>query len=139
MNFREATPDDGPCLADIYRSCLTIADWLPEGASEKAHFDRDTEGERLFLVEEGGEVLGFVSVWEPDSFLHHLYVHPEAQGRGVGTLLLRHLRDHVQPPWRLKCACSNQRAHRFYRSRGWFQIEEGNSETGPYRLMAWAE
>ncbi|MCW0220571.1 MAG: GNAT family N-acetyltransferase [Prosthecobacter sp.] len=134
--FREATSSDAPAMAAIYQRCLTVADWMPEEVKATADFDRDTEGERLFVEETGaGRILGYVAVWEPESFIHHLYVDPEVQGRRVGVRLLTSLLDHVALPWRLKCSCSNQRAHQFYLSQGWVELEMGDSEAGPYMLM----
>jgi GNAT superfamily N-acetyltransferase len=136
--FREATESDRPAMAAIYLQCLAEADWMPESFKVGVDFDRDTEGELLFVVERGGEVVGFVSFWEPESFIHHLYVAPSAQERGVGSLLLMKLQHHVRLPWRLKCSQDNEWAHRFYLSRGWVQLELGDSDAGPYRLMEWA-
>ncbi|HIE89654.1 MAG: GNAT family N-acetyltransferase [bacterium] len=30
---------------------------------------------------------GFISIWSPEKFVHHLYVDPKYQGRGVATIL----------------------------------------------------
>jgi GNAT superfamily N-acetyltransferase len=50
---------------------------------------------RAHVAEEGGAPLGFftVSGSPPDGELVHLYVAPEAIGRGIGTALLRAARD----------------------------------------------
>lgn len=137
LHFREAQADDRPALAELYRSSLDAAGWMPPSIKAGADFERDTQGERLFLVEEKGNIVGFLSVWEPESFIHHLYVSPACQGRGVGSLLLASLGTCLPPPWRLKCLCSNVRAHRFYQNRGWVEVEMAQSEAGPYRLMMW--
>lgn len=137
LHFREAQAEDRPALAEIYRSSLEAADWMPQSIKAGADFEKDTQGERLFLVEAQGSILGFLSLWEPESFIHHLYVMPGCQGRGVGSLLLASLGASLPPPWRLKCLCSNVRAYHFYQSRGWTELETAQSEAGPYRLMVW--
>lgn len=137
LHFREALPADRPAMAAIYHGCVATAHWIPESARGSADFDRDTEGEVLFVVEQGGRLLGFASIWEQDSFIHHLYVVGHAQGLGVGSLLLTQLLHHVPLPWRLKCSCANVRAHAFYLARGWIDLELGDSEAGPYHLMEW--
>ncbi len=133
--FREALAADRAAMARIYHHCLASAAWMPPEVAAVADFDRDTEGERLFVMESAGRVIGFISIWEPESFIHHLYVDPEAQGRGVGPGLLTGLQRHVSPPWRLKCSCDNHRAHQFYLRQGWLERETGDSDTGPYWLM----
>jgi len=138
MHFREARPDDRLAMTVIYHRCVAEADWMSEAMKARADFDRDTEGERLFVVECGGEVLGFVSVWEPDSFIHLLFVQPESRGCGVGSLLLDQLQTHVPPPWRLKCTAANEHARQFYLSRGWNPVEiGGESAEEKYWLMEW--
>jgi len=61
-----------------------------------------------------GDALGFVSVYETESFIHHLYVAPNYQGQGVGTALLHSLEAWVPMPWHLKCVERNENTLVFY-------------------------
>lgn len=122
-------------MAEIYRVCIEGADWMSATAQAAADFHRDSAGERQFVVEMENEVVGFISVWEPDAFIHLLFVHPRYQGCGVGTRLLEGLIQHVSPPWRLKCVCANRGAREFYEKRGWRWLEQGLSEGGAYHLL----
>ncbi|EGR0594010.1 GNAT family N-acetyltransferase, partial [Vibrio cholerae] len=62
--------------------------WLKSDSFRLEDFDRDSQGERIWLSEVLGNVAGFISIWEPDNFIHQLYVATEYQGQGVGSMLL---------------------------------------------------
>lgn len=104
-----------------------------------AGFRALTEDE-VVLVAEGaqGRIVGFTAVYIEEAFIHHLYVHPNAQGHGVGTVLLaaaRALAGGRQAS--LKCAVRNRRALAFYAARGWTQAEIGRDTLGRWvRLLS---
>lgn len=136
FHCRPAVAGDSPTLAVIYRLCKEQADWLPSISKVNADFSRDTAGERLFVIHEFDDPpLGFASVWEPAAFIHHLFIHPSAQGRGLGPLLLDSLTDRVPRPWQLKCTLANTRAMKFYLAHGWVELEKGDGLDGPYALL----
>ena len=101
-------------------------------------FDKATRGERLFVAETDSEIVGFVSVWEPENFIHHLYVLPEYQGRGVGTLLHHAAVQVLAKPVELKCLSHNKRALSFYRKLGWKTVGSGVDADGEYLLLRFA-
>ncbi|WP_232515188.1 GNAT family N-acetyltransferase [Burkholderia ambifaria] len=78
---------DMPALRELFlRSRREAFVWQPAGAFRLADFDAQTDGERLRVAEDdGGQLAGFVSVWEPDHFIHHLYVHRPHHRRGIGA------------------------------------------------------
>ncbi len=82
-----------------------------------------------------GEVVGFISVQPSESFVHHLYVHHEARGKGVGRQLLLSLQPWLSTPWRLKCVRANRRALAFYIRFGWREVATGESEHGSYAVL----
>ena len=136
FSIREATPYDNPDLSHIYWTCSQQADWLPSSAKNQVDFARDTEGEIIWVaVDCNGQVLGFVSIWRPDSFVHHLYIAPSAQGQGIGSALLASLTECIPRPWRLKCVQSNTIALTFYQKQGWKKVGDGHSPTGDYWLL----
>ena len=77
-------------------------------------------GSRIFMLL-GGEPAGIVSV--TGSLIEDLYVLPERQGRGYGTLLLRYAMAQCAGTPTLWILENNQRAARLYR-------REGFTETG---------
>lgn len=52
-------------------------------------FDRDTIEEQIIVAVENDHVLGFTSLYVPNRFIHNLFVHPDAAGKGVGDQLLK--------------------------------------------------
>ncbi len=132
----ESRDQDIPALRELFLS-VRIASFVWEDPSRFAlsDFDRETSGESILVAWADGTIVGFVSVWAPDSFVHHLYVDENYQRQGVGTLLLEAVLDRFGPPIRLKCEASNEKAIRFYRKAGFIEVERGNSETGPYLLF----
>ena len=136
FRVRPFVPKDAPALDAIYRDCRAEANWLPSLAKKKSNFARDTKGEILLVaVGSNDEPVGFLSVWEPESFVHHLYVRQPSRRNGIGELLLRALNSRVPTPWKLKCLRANEAALAFYINRGWKRIGSGKGEEGPFFLL----
>jgi ribosomal protein S18 acetylase RimI-like enzyme len=92
FRVRPFAEDDRELLDAIYRKCRAEATWLPLAARGNSDFARDTAGEKLFVaVGSNNNPVGFLSVWEPDRFIHHMYVRSELRDRGIGKALLRSL------------------------------------------------
>jgi GNAT superfamily N-acetyltransferase len=135
---RPAKGIDARAVQSIYASCISTADWLPEQARAAVDFAQSSVGELVHVAAaSNGEVVGFISVQPSESFVHHLYVHHEARGKGVGRQLLLSLQPWLAAPWRLKCVRANQRALAFYIRFGWCEVAAGESEHGPYAVLEW--
>jgi GNAT superfamily N-acetyltransferase len=90
-------------------------------------------GETIFVAEDDDHTItGFVSIYAPDSFIHHLYVEPRLRNRGIGSALLRHAVAKVGGPATLKCQLGNQPALGFYRHLGWTEIVAGTNQYGAW-------
>ncbi|MDB6135168.1 MAG: family acetyltransferase [Verrucomicrobiales bacterium] len=89
--IRPATPADLPVLAGIFLSSRQHAfPWEDASSFQTGDFDAQREGEVIRLAEDAstGQPLGFISVWTPERFIHHLFVDPDRLGQGVGRRLL---------------------------------------------------
>ncbi len=136
ITIRLALPLDSADLQSLYERFLRDADLLAGGSSEDHDFAATTQGERVIVaVSQVGELIGVVSVWEPESFIHCLFVDRKYQGQGVGTELLKSLTPWLPFPWKLKCLASNRNALDFYRRRGWTKLETGRGDQGTYFLL----
>jgi GNAT superfamily N-acetyltransferase len=125
---------DRPGLEAIYRDSRADAAWLPAILREHSDFSHATEGEVILVAVDDNEVPeGFVSVWEPDRYIHHLYVRRGDRRKGIGTALLAALA--LPKPWRLKCLRANSEAAAFYRSQGWIEVSSGVGDEGPFALL----
>jgi len=136
VTIRLAQTSDAEALQSLFARFIKAAQWLPPGSDQGRNFARITQGEQVYVaVSEAGEILGAVTVWQPESFIHCLFVAAEHQGQGVGTKLLESLADWLPFPWRLKCVATNRSALRFYQRRGWRTLETGRGDDGIYFLL----
>lgn len=136
VRVRPFAEKDRPALDAIYRECRSEASWLPSTAKETSNFAHDTEGEALFVaVGNDDELEGFISVWEAEAFIHHLYVRQASRRKGVGELLLKSLGALLPKPWRLKCLRANEGALGFYLSQGWKEFSSGDGDEGPFAIL----
>jgi GNAT superfamily N-acetyltransferase len=134
ITVRPAISDDCAAVQAIYELGVSGAAWLPESAKQNTIF-ADVAGGEVVYVAEVGVVVGFVSVQPSDSFVHHLYVHPDARRKAVGQALLNSLRPWLPQPWRLKCVRENIGALKFYLRNGWTEVGLGESEQGSFVVL----
>lgn len=112
--------------------------WENPNKFKLADYKKATEGETVFVAEEHmGEVVGFISIWEKDAhpFIHHLFISPSHQKKGIGQLLIRNLYAWLPRPYRLKCVLKNQPALAFYLKNSWVEIDRGIGDDGEYVLL----
>lgn len=109
--------------------------WLSKEARATASFDADTEGELLLVAWLKGRIVGFISIWLPDNFIHHLYVDNAYQRKGIGKQLLDKTIPIIGLPATLKCMKANPAALRFYTRNGWTAREEGITDEGAFVLF----
>lgn len=116
---------------------MESAAWLPKQA-RVTNFAASSEGEHVYVASsQDGRVIGFISVYVEESFVHHLHVHAGFRNKGVGRLLLASLQDWLPAPWRLKCVRKNRRALDFYLRNDWREVSCGESEDGAYAILEW--
>jgi|SRR3569833_624531 len=134
--IREFAEADRPALRNIYLdSRKHTFHWLNTALFELTDFDRDTEREKIFVAEDERLIKGFTSLWLPDNFIHHLYVHPQFLNKGIGKMLLTRAVATAVKPITLKCMVNNHNALAFYKAQGWRCQSEGVNEDGTYQLL----
>ncbi|MDB5150025.1 MAG: family N-acetyltransferase [Mucilaginibacter sp.] len=136
INIRKFTEADRERLKEIYLLCrVQTFYWC---GSEQFHiddFDVHTRDEDIWVAVFGRDVAGFIAIWAPDSFIHHLYVDPAYRAQGIGKALLAMAVENYPKPLRLKCLAKNELALTFYKAQDWQVINAGNDELGDYYLM----
>ncbi len=108
-HIRPASEADLPALTDIYNASVTGTDFTghlaPLTLDERRPWWAAHQDPRypILVAEAGGEVLGFASLsrWYDTPVYAHtaessLYLAPGAQGRGLGTTLMRGLLDEAR-------------------------------------------
>ncbi len=98
--------------------------WEDESAFNLADFDHDTKDELVLVATDNKQIVGFISLYVEDNFIHTLFVSPEKQGLGAGTALLQEAKKVLEMPMKLKCLSKNTAALKFYESQGWRKIDE---------------
>ena len=135
--IRPATPADLHALRELFLSVRRQTfDWQPPDAFHLEDFDTQTEGERVVVAEAGDRLAGFISVWEPDDFIHHLFVGVGHMRRGVGRALLQALPGWPDRTYRLKCLSRNETAIAFYHAHGFIETARGMSDEGEYIVLS---
>src|SRR5574340_242552 len=141
---RHATPEDAVAVADVFIASFRGLAFLPG-----LHTDDEIRAwiatvvlpeDEVWIAESNGGVVGFAAVG--DDHLHHLYVHPDAQNRGIGTALLERVKEQRPHGFRLWVFQRNTGARRFYERHGCRLVEltdgSGNEEREPDALYSWA-
>ncbi|WP_159739931.1 GNAT family N-acetyltransferase [Vibrio atypicus] len=135
MEIKDYSDDFLEAVSELYLSArVSTFTWLDTSGYQLSDFIRDTEGERVLVAAAGGEVLGFISIWEPENFIHHLYISNDHQGKKVGTRLLEKAKSSYSS-LSLKCMSENEKAIGFYESNGFMKAEKGADSLGDYYLM----
>jgi ribosomal protein S18 acetylase RimI-like enzyme len=135
IRVKPCEPHHLPALRELYLiSRTTTFTWLKTQDFRLGDFDTDTLGETIWVVEIAEKVRGFISIWEPDQFVHHLYVDQSFQHQGIGTLLIKKALE-TYDRLSLKCMVQNQRAKDFYEFLGFTTQSQVDDEFGGYYLM----
>ncbi|WP_369013788.1 GNAT family N-acetyltransferase [Flavobacterium anhuiense] len=98
-------------------------------------FDKQTQGEYILSALIDDIPVGFISIWIPNNFIHHLYVDNAYQGKNIGTQLLKGAIQKTAFPITLKCLVSNTKAINFYLRKGFVEKSRGQSGNGTYILF----
>jgi ribosomal protein S18 acetylase RimI-like enzyme len=144
VNLRRLTLEDMDAVARIHRHAFDERlPWLtglhtPE--EDRAYFRGPVfEACEVWGAEVDGEIVGFIACRE--GWIDQLYVNPDAQGQGAGSILLAQAKARF-PELRLWTFQRNAGARRYYEARG-FVLEtmtdgSHNEEREPDVLYRWA-
>lgn len=136
IKTRSFCEKDRAALQKIYlESRKNTFDWMDTSRFQLNDFNRDTDGEYILVAVVENNPVGFISVWEPENFIHNLYIQLSNTGKGVGSALLNTCLNKIGRPASLKCLDKNINAKKFYLSRGWKVVSDGNGPEGKYQLM----
>jgi GNAT superfamily N-acetyltransferase len=140
--IRRGTPADALEVARIFRDSRAEAmPWLPvlHTPEEDTVWFRRALAEESYIVEEGGDVLGFAVLREDE--LDALYVAPQSQRRGVGSALFHRAQEARPGGFSWWVFRDNERARRFYETLGGRLLYEtdgrGNEEQTPDARYEW--
>jgi ribosomal protein S18 acetylase RimI-like enzyme len=134
--LREPTDADLPVLRELYLAGRKRMNVSSDPATFRAEdYDRSIEGELQLVAGRDGRVLGFVSWYPPDNFVHSLFIDAQAEGQGIGRALMAGALARIGRPAGLKCLVANVRAVNFYRRQGWRITATAPGPDGDHHVM----
>lgn len=127
MKIEEAKDTDINDLLAIFNEAKSSATGFINTETDLENFLQEINGEKIYVARISNEIVGFLSIWERENFIHHLYITPEYQSQGIGNILLKECVRNYGLPLTLKCMKDNERACAFYARNGWTEksIVEG--------------
>ncbi|MFH6945781.1 GNAT family N-acetyltransferase [Flavobacterium sp. FlaQc-50] len=109
--------------------------WADPETFDLLDFDVQTKGEYILTALYDEKVIGFISVWMRDNFIHHLYIDEAFHKLGIGKRLLNEVIKRAKFPLVLKCLEKNTEAISFYKKVGFVEKARNENENGPYILF----
>ena len=106
----------------------------PNNEFQIGDYQKSTADDEVWVMEENTAIIGFVSVYSADNFIHNLFIHPSHQRCGKGTQLLQIAEKNLERPMTLKVAMDNLRVCSFYEKHGWYQASIHQDTAEPYML-----
>jgi ribosomal protein S18 acetylase RimI-like enzyme len=134
--FRQATPTDAPSVAEVYlESRKTFLAFAPLAHSDAEVRQWITDvlipSGRVTVAKSGTKLVGMMALSRDGQlgWIDHLYLHPSAVGRGIGTQLLECARQELGPLIRLYTFQANTGSRRFYERHGFQPIAFSDGHT----------
>jgi ribosomal protein S18 acetylase RimI-like enzyme len=132
LSLREAWPTDRAACARLFAAVQPLAYPAARETATAADFEASSRGEDLWIAESSGQLVGMIAIWRPASFIHHLYVAPGWQRRGIGRDLLSLGLRACGGSAELKCNEANRAAQAFYMAAGGRAVDWGLAPSGPW-------
>ena len=139
---RRATAADADVVGEVFLGARAGMTYLPDVYTDdetRAFFRSVVASAEVWVVEADGAVAGFAALRGDE--LEHLYVHPRAQGRGLGSALLDVAKERRPDGFELWVFQPNEGARRFYERHGCElrHLTDGsrNEERVPDARYAW--
>jgi ribosomal protein S18 acetylase RimI-like enzyme len=142
VEVRPAGPDDADAVAGVFITSFATLTFLP-----MLHTDEETRAfirgvvarDEVWVAVDSGRIVGMASL--SAEMLDHLYIHPDAQGRGAGSALMDKAEERRPDGFTFWVFQQNENARRFYERRGCRLVRltdgSGNEETTPDALYEW--
>ncbi|CUH78135.1 GNAT family N-acetyltransferase [Tropicibacter naphthalenivorans] len=127
--LRPARSTDAGKIGDMMTQTVRAHRWKPRlytGAQDIAHAGEMIDRGWVTVLVRGDIVSGFIAL--EDGYIHGLFLRDDAQGAGLGVVLLNHAKE-LHETLDLWAFQSNRRARKFYEREGFVEIERGIGKT----------
>ncbi len=136
MTITEVQNKDYPVLKKLFlEERKRTFSWLDTSDYQLDDFEKQTQGEYIMAAFIDDIPVGFISIWMPNNFIHHLFIAEKHQGKNIGTALLKTAIQKTAFPITLKCLVNNKKAVEFYKRKGFIEKSKGESDSGTYILF----
>jgi len=142
VEVRLAAPEDADAVAEVFTASFRTLTFLPmlHTDEEDRVFIRGLLGtHEVWVAVDDGRIVGMASL--SATMLDHIYVHPDAQGRGAGSALMHKAKERRPDGFTLWVFQQNEPARRFYERRGFRLVRRTdgshNEEKTPDALYEW--
>jgi len=140
MTIRKYRPEDCAELAALFYDTVhsvNLRDYTQEqvdawatGEIDLAAWNASLSAHHTLVAEENGHILGFADM-DGTGYLDRLFVHKEAQGRGIATALCDALEQAAGGTFRTHASIT---ARPFFEKRGYRVVQEREAERRGVRL-----
>ena len=135
MTIRKCTDSDLKSLFTVYQQARSEKFFKEQAKADFQSFKSILEDEEQYCALIGDQITAFISVYPPQSFVHHLYVLPVFQRKGIGSELINYIRKVYESPLSLKCEKGNKPAIQFYKRMGWEIFNTGSEIDGTEYIL----
>lgn len=134
MQIRKQTISDISRLEEIY--LITRQTTFNNRANEFhiGDFVQSTIDDEVWVAEIDDVIVGFISIYSQDNFIHNLFIDPKYQRQGVGSKLLLFAEVQLSRPTTLKVAIDNLKVCPFYEKYGYYKVAKFDKAPKPYIL-----
>ena len=131
MVIRESTDDDFDTMLSIineaaqaYRGVIPADRWHEPYMSADDLRNEISDGIDFWIADEEGTVIGVMGIQDKGevTLVRHAYVSSSAQGKGVGTSLLRHIQNLADKPVLIGTWAAASWAIEFYKRNGFIEV-----------------
>lgn len=98
-------------------------------------FERDSKNELILKAVLNNKIVGFISLYQQDNFIHLLFIDPAYMHLGIGGQLLAQIRQIATDLVTLKCVRKNTNALAFYKAQGFKIIGKSLWESPAYYTL----
>lgn len=134
MKIREKIISDISHLEELFLITRQITFSSTRKAFQIGDFIKSKADDQVWVGEVDGAIVGFISLYPQDNFIHNLFIDPQYQGQGFGKKLLLFAEEKLGRPMTLKVAMDNLKVCSFYEKYGWYNAGEFNEAPEPYIL-----
>ncbi|MEG0730801.1 MAG: GNAT family N-acetyltransferase [Vagococcus sp.] len=137
--FQDLSKNELSSLCILYNMIRKkTATWLDKETVPLENFIDMIDVETIYIAYKNEKMIGFLTLYVPDQFIHLFFVDADSQGSGIGSQLLKVVEtDIAEGTISLKCLMYNETAIKFYQKKGFLITEthEETPETGYHVMM----